>query len=165
MTEIHDHEPTKFYWEAGSEHCPHGSEPERISPESDAWWERHSGSPQDVYICLDAPAGTACPACSAEQGDMVAWSRCENRKHARPRQAIADQHRMVIADVGSLECLERECEDFFTDDGEQIPGKAICSHVQELQICSGCSPRDGDEYPKVVAWDDCVQRLAGAVQR
>lgn len=166
MTEIHDHEPTKFYWEAGSEHCPHGAEPDYDADPGawDDWYERHTGSPQDVRICLDAPMGDHCPACSAEHGDMVPWSRCENRKHARPRQAAADQHRMVIADVGSLECLERECEEFFTEDGEQIPGKTICSHVQELQICSGCSsePRDGDEYPKVVAWADCTQPKAEA---
>lgn len=27
MSNFHDHEPTSFFWEAGSEHCPHGAEP------------------------------------------------------------------------------------------------------------------------------------------
>ncbi|WP_448333553.1 hypothetical protein [Streptomyces sp. DSM 41534] len=81
------HEPAPFYWEAGGDQCPHGPEPDRNSPEIDDWWDRHTGSPQDVYICLDAPAGDACLACSDEVGEMVPWDLCRAREHARPTEA------------------------------------------------------------------------------
>lgn len=68
MTNPTDHQPEPWYWEAGSEHCPHG-------PESD----RHTASPQDVVICLDAPMGDHCPECSADHGDAVPWADCPER--------------------------------------------------------------------------------------
>lgn len=79
MNPLLDHEPTAFYWEAGSEHCPHGPEPDRNSDAWDAWAERHTGSPQDVFICLDAPMGDCCPACSEDHGDVVPWAACDER--------------------------------------------------------------------------------------
>ncbi|MGW6531419.1 hypothetical protein [Streptomyces venezuelae] len=168
MTDLHDHEPIPFFWEAGGDKCPHGPEPDRNSPEAEAWWERHSGSPQDVYICLDAPAGACCPACTEEHGATVSWAFCQNRQHARAFQPSRPrQHQPVTVDVAGLECLERECEEYFTDDGDEIPGKTTCSHVQELEICGGCSdePTASNEFPAVVAWADCAERKTEAVQR
>jgi hypothetical protein len=72
-----DHKPEPWFWEAGSEHCPHGSEPDRDSDAWDVWAERHSGSPQDVFICLDAPMGDHCPECSADHSAPVPWSLCD----------------------------------------------------------------------------------------
>lgn len=76
-----DHKPEPWFWEAGSEHCPHGPEPEDdTSPEWDEWSDRHTGSPQDVVICLDAPMGDHCPECSYDHNDPVPWSACDERE-------------------------------------------------------------------------------------
>ncbi|WP_328632050.1 hypothetical protein [Streptomyces sp. NBC_00356] len=167
MTDLYDHEPTQFFWEAGGEHCPHGAEPDSSSSEWDAWAARHRASDQTDWICLDAPMGAHCPACTAEHNDPVPWSRCENREHARPRRGKTRQHRPTIADAGTLECLERECEDFFTEDGDEIPDKTVCSHMTQVEVCDGCTPEPSaqDEFPAVVAWADCSHAKSGAAQR
>jgi hypothetical protein len=72
-----DHRSEPWYWEAGSEHCPHGPEPDQQSSAWDDWAERHTGSPQDVFVCLDAPMGDHCPACFEETGgDPTPWALC-----------------------------------------------------------------------------------------
>lgn len=171
MTDTTDHEPEAWFHEIGSDDCPHGAEPADDSPEWDAWYDqtsgRHTGSPQDVRICRDAPAGDACGACSEENGEMVPWSACRVRSRVRGEAKPAIEpdlvHRPVTVTSGSLECLERECDEYFTDDGEEIPGKEACSHLAEMEICEACSELPtGGEYPAVVAWADCVQRTVKA---
>lgn len=141
MTTTRDHEPAAFYWAADSDECPHGAQPDyRTDGEAwDTWRERHPSS-DDGPICLDAPAGTACPACSAEHGDMVPWERCEGRDHIRPKRGIVPnlgaEHQPVQVWVGGIDCLERECEEYFTDDGDEIHGVEVCSHIREETVCS-----------------------------
>lgn len=75
------------------------------------------------------------------------------------------QHRPVTAEVADLECLERQCDEYFTDDGDEIPGQDSCSHVRQMVICEACSDAavgDGDPHPPVVAWADCPQRPVAA---
>jgi len=153
-----------WFHEIGSDDCPHGPEPDdENSPEFEAWEEatsaRHTGSPQDVRICLDAPAGDACGACSDDVGEMVPWSACRARDHARTFQiASQPQHQPVTADVAAMECWERECDDFFTDDGDEIPDKDTCTHMRQMEICEACSePGAAEDYPPVVAWADCTK--------
>jgi hypothetical protein len=76
-----DHYPQPWYREAGSENCSHGPEPDYDTDPGawDAWYERHPGSPQNVRICLDAPMGDHCPACSDWHNDAVPWALCEQR--------------------------------------------------------------------------------------
>jgi len=159
-----DHKPQPWFWEAGSDQCPHGPEPEDdMSPEWDAWYERHTGSPQDVRICLDAPAGDVCGTCSEDDNEMVPWSACRARDRARRNETqVTEQpvaHAPVTVEVGLLDCLELECEEFFDEDGEEIPGKETCSHLTEMEICEGCTgPWKDGEFPAVAAWADCPQR-------
>lgn len=161
------HQSGAFFWEVGSAECPHDPQPDHLTEGEawDAWRERHPSAGCGP-ICLDAPAGEACLDCSEEEGDMVPWSACRSRDHARPVQSAAEpQHRPITVTGGNLECLERECEDFFTDDGDEIPGKETCSHLSEMEICEACSepPVGGlDNFPAVVAWADCAQNLAKA---
>lgn len=170
MTDTTDHRPEAWFHEIGSDDCPHGAEPDDdTSPEWEVWYDetsgRHTSSPQDVRICLDAPAGEACGACSEDNGEFVPWSDCRVRDRARREETPAGEplHRPVTVEVGSLECLERECDEYFTDDGDEIPGKENCSHIHDMEVCEACSeaPTDG-EYPAVVAWADCLQREAAA---
>jgi hypothetical protein len=78
------HHPEPWFWEAGSEHCPHGAEPEDDTTDEWAtWYERHTGSAQDVRICLDAPMGEHCPECSADHGAAVPWAACPHNPAAR----------------------------------------------------------------------------------
>ncbi|MEU1433994.1 hypothetical protein ABZ438_07835 [Streptomyces sp. NPDC005786] len=154
------HEPEAWFHEAGSDQCPHGAEPDRTSDAWDVWADRHTGSPQDVYICLEAPAGEACGTCSAEDGEMVPWSACHERARTKEQPAPEQRaaHERITVQVAGLECLERECEEFFTDDGDEIPGKDTCSHFSEMDICAGCSePPAWGEFVTVVAWADCKQ--------
>lgn len=171
MTTEPIHTPEPWFHEIGSDDCPHGAEPDDETPEWDAWYDatsdRHTGSPQDVRICLDAPAGEACGVCSENDGEFVPWSACRVRDRARrdalPAGEQPIQHRPVTVDVGCLECLERECDEYFTEDGDEIPGMETCSHLRVEEICEACSetPAEG-EYPAVVAWADCSQRKAEA---
>ncbi|HEY3478822.1 MAG TPA: hypothetical protein VGL02_07970 [Streptomyces sp.] len=147
------HQPEPWYWEAGSSKCPHGTEPDDNTPERDAWEdatsERHQPSGQGVTICLDAPAGDVCEECSNDVGEAVPWSACETRRHAQPKLGITptpDAHEPVEVWVGTGDCLERECEDYFTEDGDEIPSKERCSHIGVELICGGCSTRNADGY-------------------
>lgn len=159
MTDQHQH--GAFYWGAGGEHCPHGTEPDRDSAAWDTWAERHTGSPQDVFICLDAPAGEACLECSDEHGDMVPWALCRVREHARPKHGVTPTpdmtHEPVTVWIGTYECLDRECEEYVTEDGDDDPGVERCSHIREELACS-CQ-REGDgEYGSV----PCLAATASA---
>lgn len=160
-TDTTTHTPEPWFWEADSDHCPHGPEPEDdTSDEWDTWQDCHQWAPQDVRICRDAPAGDACGECSAEHGEMVPWADCA----ARPRRQATPEppavHQPVTVDVAGLECAERECEEFFTDDGDEIPGKDTCSHYWRMEICEACT--GAGDFPPVVAWADCPQKPAPA---
>jgi hypothetical protein len=162
-----EHKPEQWFWEAGSEECPHGAEP-NVETDGDAWdtWRERHPSSDNGPICLDAPAGEACGDCSAEHGDMVPWSSCGTRTRARrdgQPKAGPIAHAPITVVGGSLECLELECDDFFDEDGDEIPGKTACSHLTELEICEGCTgPWKVGEFPPVVAWASCPQRLVKA---
>ncbi|MEU0992285.1 hypothetical protein [Streptomyces sp. NPDC005953] len=147
----HEHEQGAYFWSADGPYCKHGPEPDSET-DGDAWdlWsDRHPVSDTGHTICLDAPAGEACLTCSAEEGDMVPWAACRVREHARPKNDIVPnpdaEHEQVTVWVGTQECLERECEEYFTDDGDEIPGKDRCSHIREEVACS-CQRETGGEY-------------------
>lgn len=155
MTDQTAHTPETWYWEAGGSKCPHGPEPDRDSDAWDTWAERHTGSPQDVFICLDAPMGDVCAECSDNRGEAVPWSACDARAHAfaRPGVKAGTDHEAVEVWVGTTECLERECEEYFTDDGNEIVSKARCSHIGVELICGGCSTQTPDGYYEpAVSW-------------
>ena len=149
MSDLHDHEPAQFYWSADSDECPHTQPDFETEGEAwDVWRERHPSS-DDGPICLDAPASVCCPACSAEHGDAVPWDRCQGRDHVRPKRGITPtpepEHQQVPVWVGALECLERECDEYFTDDGDEITGLEKCSHLREETCCS-CLYLGSGEY-------------------
>ncbi|MGC5400186.1 hypothetical protein ACPXCP_31155 [Streptomyces sp. DT20] len=157
------HQPENWFHEAGSDDCPHGAEPQdRDSEAWDVWSDRHTGSPQDVYICLEAPAGQCCGACSEEFGEAVPWEGCRERpraaSHGTPQSHAP--HERITVQVAGLECLERECEEFFDEEGDDIPGKETCSHFTEMDICAACSerPTASNEFPAVAAWTHCAER-------
>jgi hypothetical protein len=150
-TDTTTHQPEPWYHEAGSSKCPHGPQPAYGSPEYDAWddatSERHTPSEQDVVICLDAPMGDMCVECSADHNEAVPWSACDARAHAKPQGWATEYgHLPVTVWVGTTECLERECEELFDDQGDPIPGKDRCSHISVELICGGCSTLTADGY-------------------
>lgn len=156
------HESGAYYWNADTDLCKHGAEPD-IEADGEAWevWsDRHPVS-DDGRICLDAPAGEACLDCSAEDGEMVPWARCRIREHARPKQVVTPnasaKHEPLTVEVAGLECLERECEDFYTEDGDEIPGKDACSHMHNEEICAGCSVETDGLFEPAIPWADCPQ--------
>lgn len=153
MTTETDHKPESWFHEIGSDACPHGAEPDDDTPEWDTWYEatssRHTGSQQDVRICLDAPAGEACGDCSDDSGQMVPWTACRTRSHRKPKDGVVPNpdaaHQPVVVLVGTEECLDRECDEYFTDDGDLDPGVERCSHIGTELACS-CQQQANGEY-------------------
>jgi hypothetical protein len=80
------HEPENWYWDADSDHCPHGPEPDGMSDKWDEWMDRHQAYGGGM-LCLDAPAGEACAECSVERGEMVPWAQCDARIRRQPHPA------------------------------------------------------------------------------
>ncbi|BBC35245.1 hypothetical protein SGFS_065390 [Streptomyces graminofaciens] len=80
---------------------------------------------------------------------MVPWEACRVREHARPKHGIVPSidtaHEPVTVLVGTFECLDRECDEYFDDDGREDPGIERCSHIREEQVCS-CQRQDNGEY-------------------
>lgn len=146
---MNEHVPTQFYWEAGSDHCPHGFEPKDDSPQQDAWWERHISTLDDIVVCLDAPAGEACIICSDFLGEMTLWADCQAREHARAKHGVVPNldatHQPVTVLVGIQECFDRECEDYLTGQGNHDRGVELCSHIREETVCS-CQRQNDGEY-------------------
>lgn len=144
-----DHKPEAWFWEAGADDCPHAPQPDHVTDGEawDAWRERHP-SADCGPICLDAPAGEACGACSEDDGEMVPWSACRVREHTRPKGGVAPnpdaEHRLVLVFVGTVECFDRECDDYFDVDGNEDPGVERCSHIREETACSCQRGRDGE---------------------
>lgn len=143
-----EHKPEPWFYNADTSECPHGPQPDDdMSDERDAWMDRHQSS-DDGMICLDAPLGDACGECSAEHGEFVPWAQCDEREHRRPQHGITptpdEEHQAVPVWVGLAECLERECDEYFDDDGDEIPGKERCSHIREEQACSCQRQLDGE---------------------
>lgn len=64
------------------------------------------------------------------------------------------EHRPLILLVGSEDCLERECEDYFTEDGNDDPGVERCSHIRKETVCAACSdePNADGYYEHTVPW-------------
>ena len=149
MTDQTEHRPEPWYWAADTEYCPHEPEPERYTDAWDQWMTLGHQPYDDGVICLDAPAGIACQACSAEHGDVVPWERCEGRDHARPIRGTVPnpeaEHQPVQVWVGGIDCLERECDEYFTDDGDDDPTVDTCSHLREATSCS-CRRLPGGDY-------------------
>ncbi|MCX4450638.1 hypothetical protein [Streptomyces sp. NBC_01789] len=147
------HEHGTYYWEAGATECPHGPrpDPDTDGDAYDVWSDQHPTS-DDVRICLNAPIGEACLDCSAEDGEYVPWAACRTREHALPTHGMVPNpdadHQQVTVWVGTLECLERECEQYFTDDGDHDPGVERCSHIREELACS-CQRNQDGEYDGV----------------
>jgi hypothetical protein len=103
-----DHRSEPWYWEAGSEHCPHGPEPEQQSSAWDTWAARHTGSPQDVRICLDAPMGDHCPACSEDHCAPVPWTDCPEHPAAPAAEPYCTGDRCADC-TPDEECCEATC--------------------------------------------------------
>lgn len=149
MSTASDHKPEPWYWEAGADDCPHTPEPDVDADGEawDAWRERHPSS-DNSPICLDAPAGDACGTCSEDDGEMVPWSACRAREHTRPKGGITPnpdtEHQPVIVLVGIRDCLDRECDEYFTEGGDEDPGVERCSHIREEQACSCQRGPDGE---------------------
>lgn len=141
------HEPEPFYENADT--CAHEEPDDLVDPDAwDAWSGRHPAC-DDGNLCLDKPVGLGCPACSAESGDMVPWSFCRSRDHVRPQGGVVPnpgaEHQPVTVWVGGLDCLERECDEYVDDDGEDIATVDRCSHIREQQACS-CQRQPDGEY-------------------
>lgn len=169
ITDTATHQPEPWFWGADSDQCPHGAKPDVLSDEYDVWAEQHQGSPQDVFICLDAPAGDVCGACTEDHNEAVPWSACDARTHVRPRQGAvpvpAGEHRPLTLESGPGDCIERECEEYYNaEDGEPILSVTSCSHLTDVVVCGGCTaePTDDGLYFATVAWPCPAAVAAGS---
>ncbi|MBD3004769.1 hypothetical protein [Streptomyces sp. 5-10] len=144
---LDEHVEGQFYWSAESDHCPHGPEPDGDTEAWDEWSDRHPMS-DEGRVCLDAPAGTACVECSTGLIDMVPWGECRERIHVRPRNGMVPnpdaEHQEVPVWTGPLDCLDRECDEYFTEAGDDDPAVKVCSHIREEVSCSCRRLGDGE---------------------
>lgn len=61
-------------------------------------------------------------------------------------------HRPLTLLAGPRECLDCECEDYFTGD-EQDLSVEMCSHIREERVCAACSTEQPDgEFSTVTPW-------------
>lgn len=146
MTEVHESEP--FYWSVDSPLCPHEMPDPEANPDAHDDWEARHPRSDDGHVCLDAPAGNACAGCSS-LGDMVPWANCRERDQARPARGVVPNpdagHQSVPVWIGPLDCFERECDDYFDEDGNELSAVDRCSHIREESACS-CQRQDDGEY-------------------
>ncbi|GAA1781126.1 MULTISPECIES: hypothetical protein [Actinomycetes] len=64
-------------------------------------------------------------------------------------------HQPTTVYAGPVDCIERECEEFWDDEGEDRPGVNLCSHIAAEQICAACSEppkEEGGYWQRTVAW-------------
>ncbi|MDT0306160.1 hypothetical protein RM780_04180 [Streptomyces sp. DSM 44917] len=72
-------------------------------------------------------------------------------------------HAPLLIFAGPVECLERECEEYATEDGHDDPGVERCSHIRVEEVCAGCSTQTDDgEFVAVVAWPCRTADAGGA---
>lgn len=71
--------------------------------------------------------------------------------------AVEPVHRRLVLLVGGQDCLDRDCEQYFTEEGEPDPTVELCSHIRTEAICAGCSgrPNADGEYEHTVPWGQC----------
>ncbi|BBB01041.1 hypothetical protein RVR_8274 [Actinacidiphila reveromycinica] len=74
-------------------------------------------------------------------------------------------HHPITLLVGGQECLDRECEEYATEDGGNDPGVERCSHIREEIVCAQCSTMTREGY-----WENTVpwtgpHATTGGVQR
>ncbi|MEU7416735.1 hypothetical protein [Streptomyces antibioticus] len=158
MNTTDGHRPEPWFWECEPSECPNGPEPDDTTDEWDAWSNRHVWSPQDARVCLDTPAGDACAECSEDHGEFVPWSACRIRPRRKDKpMPERPAHQPETVQVGGLACVERECDDYVTDDGNEVPNLDTCTHLREMEICPACTAANGrpEDLPSVVAWTDC----------
>ncbi|MEU1663645.1 hypothetical protein ABZ547_08515 [Streptomyces sparsogenes] len=62
-------------------------------------------------------------------------------------------HRPLTVFVGSPDCLERECDEYFTANGDEDPGVERCSHITTEEVCADCSVELNDGFMQsTVPW-------------
>ncbi|MFE1272097.1 hypothetical protein [Streptomyces sp. NPDC058758] len=62
------------------------------------------------------------------------------------------EHQPVTLYSGPITCLERDCDEYFTDNGEDA-NVDCCSHVTTEQACRECSTELPDEtFDPAVPW-------------
>lgn len=67
---------------------------------------------------------------------------------------VTHEHRPMILLVGGEDCLDRDCEEYVTEDGDDDPGVERCSHIHEETVCVACTgePNADGHYERVAPW-------------
>lgn len=64
-------------------------------------------------------------------------------------------HQPTTVYAGPTECIERDCDEFWDDEGEDRPDVNLCSHIAAERICTACSEAPAEEggyWGQTVAW-------------
>lgn len=143
------HKPIQLY-DFAENGCPHGPEPERTTDAWDEWLTLGHEISDDGAICLSLPADEyGCEACSEEFHTTVPWEDCPERTRVRARRGSVPvprgSHHPVPGWTGDSACFERECDDYFDADDNELPEVDACSHMKEVVTCS-CRHLFEDEY-------------------
>lgn len=133
--------------------CPHGPEPEQTTDAWDHWMTLGHQMTADGPICLSLPVGEqGCETCTDEHCTTVPWADCPERGRIRPRRdfvlAAGVEHQPIPGWIGTSECFDRECDDYFDQDDNERPDRFdvdACSHMRPAMTCS-CRRVTEDEY-------------------
>ena len=73
------------------------------------------------------------------------------------------EHRPLVLETGPYECIERECEEYYGEDGIEDLSVKSCSHLTDVTVCAGCTPERNDgEYENTVPWPCPAAVAAGS---
>jgi hypothetical protein len=81
-------------------------------------------------------------------------NHAETSRPVEPDNAHQTTHQPLTLESGPGDCIERECEEYYGEDGEPYPGVTSCSHLTDVVVCSGCTPEPTDDglYLTSVPW-------------
>lgn len=122
-----------------SDGCPHGPEPALDTTAWDDWMDLGHEVTGSGIVCLSVPVGSGCATCSADAGKPVLWDQCIERVWRRSCDEITGMvsvHHTIPVWEGPQECLNRECGEYFDDDGAEIISLVTCSHISRSTACS-----------------------------
>lgn len=73
-------------------------------------------------------------------------------------------HQPMTLESGPGDCIDRECEEYYGEDGEPYPGVTSCSHLTDVVVCGGCTPEPTDDglYLVTVPWPCPAAVAAGS---
>lgn len=78
--------------------------------------------------------------------------------------APAPEHHPLTLETGPVDCIDRECDEYFNEDGVEELHVASCSHLTDVIVCGKCSKLERHDgfYEATVPWPCPAVAVAGS---